>query len=119
MNIIKRHRNLLVCISVIAFLLSSCLPVMDSVTLVGFKNCTNDTLIIGESDCNDIDMFQKLINEGVDINERDYNNLTALWYLLRRKNKPRTKGNTRDKGFFCGFSWGNMDFCISLQSGIQ
>ena len=55
MNIIKRHRNLLVCISVIAFLLSSCLPVMDSVTLVGFKNCTNDTLIIGESDCNDID----------------------------------------------------------------
>ena len=55
MNIIKRHRNLLICISVITFLLSSCLPVMDSVTLVGFKNCTNDTLIIGKSDCNDID----------------------------------------------------------------
>ena len=55
MNITKKNRNLLVCISVIAFLLSSCLPVMDSVTLVGFKNCTNDTLIIGESDCNDID----------------------------------------------------------------
>ncbi len=29
---------------------------------------------------NDIDMFHRLINEGVDINERDYNNLTALWY---------------------------------------
>jgi len=55
MNMSKKNRNLLVCISVIAFLLSSCLPVMDSVTLVGFKNCTNDTLIIGESDCNDID----------------------------------------------------------------
>ncbi|MBO4482762.1 MAG: hypothetical protein J5735_03005 [Prevotella sp.] len=55
MNIIKRHRNLLVCISVIASLLSSCLPVMDSVTLVGFKNCTNDTLIIGESDYDNID----------------------------------------------------------------
>jgi hypothetical protein len=55
MNITKKNRNLLVCISVIAFILSSCLPVMDSVTLVGFKNCTNDTLIIGESDCNDID----------------------------------------------------------------
>jgi ankyrin repeat protein len=25
-------------------------------------------------------MFHRLINEGVDINERDYNNLTALWY---------------------------------------
>ena len=55
MNITKNKRNLLVCISVIASLLSSCIPVMDSVTLVGFKNCTNDTLIIGESDCNDID----------------------------------------------------------------
>ena len=32
---------------------------------------------------NDIDMFQKLINEGVDINERDYNNLTALWYAAQ------------------------------------
>ena len=55
MNINKKNRNLLVCFSVIASLLSSCLPVMDSVTLVGFKNCTNDTLIIGKSDCNDID----------------------------------------------------------------
>ena len=55
MNIIKRHRNLLICISVITFLLSSCLPVMDSVTLVGLKNCTNDTLIIGESDYDNID----------------------------------------------------------------
>ena len=55
MNITKKNRNLLVCFSVIASLLSSCLPVMDSVTLVGFKNCTNDTLIIGKSDCNDID----------------------------------------------------------------
>ena len=32
---------------------------------------------------NDIDMFRKLINEGVDINERDYNNLTALWYAAQ------------------------------------
>jgi len=55
MNITKKNRNLLVCISVIVSLLSSCLPVMDSVTLVGLKNCTNDTLIIGESLYNDID----------------------------------------------------------------
>jgi hypothetical protein len=55
MNITKKNRNLLVCISVIVSLLSSCIPVMDSVTLVGFKNCTNDTLIIGESLYNDID----------------------------------------------------------------
>ena len=32
---------------------------------------------------NDMDMFHKLINEGVDINERDYNNLTALWYAAQ------------------------------------
>ena len=55
MKIYKKKRSLLVCFSVIAFLLSSCLPVMDSVTLVGFKNCTNDTLIIGESDYDNID----------------------------------------------------------------
>ena len=32
---------------------------------------------------NDIDTFQRLINEGVDINEKDYNNLTALWYAVQ------------------------------------
>ena len=32
---------------------------------------------------NNIDMFQQLINEGVDVNERDYNNLTALWYAAQ------------------------------------
>ena len=55
MNITKNKRNLLVCISVIVSLLSSCIPVMDSVTLVGFKNCTNDTLVIGESYYDNID----------------------------------------------------------------
>ena len=55
MNITKKNRNLLVCISVIVSLLSSCIPVMDSVTLVGFKNCTNDTLVIGESYYDNID----------------------------------------------------------------
>ena len=56
MNIIKRHRSLLVCISVIASLLSSCCPVIcEPVTIVRFKNCTNDTLIIGKSDYDNID----------------------------------------------------------------
>ena len=55
MNITKKNRNLLVCISVIVSLLSSCIPVMDSVTLVGFKNCTNDTLVIGKSVYDNID----------------------------------------------------------------
>ena len=56
MNIIKRYRNLLVCISVIASLLSSCFPVIcEPVTIVRFKNCTNDTLIIGKSDYDNID----------------------------------------------------------------
>ena len=32
---------------------------------------------------NDIDTFQRLINEDVDINEKDYNNLTALWYAVQ------------------------------------
>ena len=65
MNIIKKNRNLLVCISVIVSLLSSCIPVMDSVSLVGFKNCTNDTLVIGESDYDNIDSvwFFKDVNK--------------------------------------------------------
>ena len=40
---------------------------------------------------NDIDMFQKLINEGVDINERDYNNLTALWYATQQSHYEMAK----------------------------
>jgi hypothetical protein len=65
MNIIKKNRNLLVCISVIVSLLSSCIPVMDSVSLVGFKNCTNDTLVIGGSDYDNIDSvwFFKDVNK--------------------------------------------------------
>ena len=65
MNITKNKRNLLVCISVIVSLLSSCIPVMDSGTLVGFKNCTNDTLVIGGSDYDNIDSvwFFKDVNK--------------------------------------------------------
>ena len=29
------------------------------------------------------DLFLKLINDGVDVDERDYNNLTALWYAAQ------------------------------------
>ena len=65
MNITKKNRNLLVCISVIVSLLSSCITGWDSVTLVGFKNCTNDTLVIGGSDYDNIDSvwFFKDVNK--------------------------------------------------------
>ena len=65
MNITKKTRNLLVCISVIVSLLSSCITGWDSVTLVGFKNCTNDTLVIGGSDYDNIDSvwFFKDVNK--------------------------------------------------------
>ena len=33
---------------------------------------------------NDVEMFNRLINEGVDINERDYNGVTALWYAAQQ-----------------------------------
>ena len=55
MKINKKYRNILVGFSVIICYLSSCIPAMDSVTWVNFKNCTNDTLIIGESDYDNID----------------------------------------------------------------
>lgn len=29
---------------------------------------------------NNITLFMKLLNEGCDVDERDYNNVTALWY---------------------------------------
>ena len=55
MKINKKYRNILVGFSVIICYLSSCIPAMDSVTFVHLKNCTNDTLIIGESDYDNID----------------------------------------------------------------
>ena len=55
MKINKKYRNILVGFSVIICYLSSCIPAMDSVTLVSFKNCTNDTLFIGISDYDNID----------------------------------------------------------------
>lgn len=77
MNITKKNRNLLVCISVIVSLLSSCIPVMDSVTLVGFKNCTNDTLFVGVSSYNTIDsvgwMLEPLYSfeDSIQCNDKD------------------------------------------------
>ena len=77
MNITKNKRNLLVCISVIVSLLSSCIPVMDSVTLVGFKNCTNDTLFVGVSSYNTIDsvgwMLEPLYSfeDSIQCNDKD------------------------------------------------
>ena len=77
MNITKKNRNLLVCISAIVSLLSSCIPVMDSVTLVGFKNCTNDTLFVGVSSYNTIDsvgwMLEPLYSfeDSIQCNDKD------------------------------------------------
>lgn len=33
---------------------------------------------------NDYDMFKQLINDGVDVNEKDYNGVTALWYAAQQ-----------------------------------
>ena len=56
MNITKKNRNLLVCISAIASLFSSCSQAdMDRLTFAEFKNCTNDTLFVGVSSYNTID----------------------------------------------------------------
>ena len=56
MNISKKKRNLLMCFSVIASLLSSCTQAdMDRLTYAKFKNCTNDTLFVGVSSYNTID----------------------------------------------------------------
>ena len=59
MHIRNIHKIIFVCISVIAFLLSSC--VMDSVTIAKFKNCTNDTLFVGVSSYNNIDSVDCLL----------------------------------------------------------
>ena len=56
MNITKNKRNLLVCISAIASLFSSCSQAdMDRLTFAEFKNSTNDTLFVGVSSYNTID----------------------------------------------------------------
>ena len=89
MNINKKNRNLLVCISVITFLLSSCLPVMDYgfFRQARFKNCTNDTLFIGVSHYNTIDsIFYQLYHiadDSVGVNTKNI----SLWNNLNNKNE--------------------------------
>ena len=80
MNITKKNRNLLVCFSVIASLLSSC--VIDFESNVHFKNCTNDTLFVGVSSYNNIDSAYCLLKPLLWYNEdgRLYNNKDyCLW----------------------------------------
>ena len=78
MNITKKNRNLLVCISVIVSLLSSCSQAdMDRLTFAEFKNCTNDTLFVGVSSYNTIDsvgwMLEPLYSfeDSIQCNDKD------------------------------------------------
>ena len=45
--------------------------------------------------------------------------MVFIWYLYGIYIRATTEGNTRQKEFSHRFSWGNMDFCLSLQSKIQ
>lgn len=90
MNMNKKNRNLLVCISVIASLLSSCIPVMDYgfFRQARFKNCTNDTLFIGVSHYNTIDsIFYQLYHiadDSVGVNTKNI----SLWNNLDKREIP-------------------------------
>ena len=87
MNITKKKRNLLVCISVIVSLLSSCIPVMDIVYVkpIRFKNCTNDTLFIGMSNYDSIDgVVDQLYHNPYDSFDIDTKNI-CLWNDYERK----------------------------------
>ena len=89
MNITKKNRNLLVCISVIVSLLSSCIPVMDysEAFQVRFKNCTNDTLFIGASHYNDIDSVYYQLNPIADFSVGINTKNISLWNNLNNKNE--------------------------------
>ena len=45
--------------------------------------------------------------------------MVFIWYLYGIYIRATTEGNTRQKGFFHRFSWGNMDLCLSLQSELE
>ena len=89
MNITKKNRYLLVCISVIVSLLSSCIPVMDygEAFQVRFKNCTNDTLFIGASHYNDIDSVYYQLNPIADFSVGINTKNISLWNNLNNKNE--------------------------------
>ena len=97
MNITKNKRNLLVCISVIVSLLSSCIPVMDYGCAapgneVEFKNCMNDTLFIGLSHYDNVDSVDAMMYpyyELDDDNDPQANIFISLWgwdYLTAASN---------------------------------
>jgi len=50
--------------------------------------------------------------------------MVFIWYLYgiymvftSEEERTNNEGKSRYKGFFYGFSWGNIDFCLSLQTG--
>lgn len=114
MNITKNKRNLLVCISVIVSLLSSCIPAMDSVTLARFKNCTNDTLFIGVSSYSNIDSAYCLLmpkwyyEDSILCNNKDI----CLWNDINAGGKkifPDSVGKIYD---YLLFDINNTDTCF-------
>ncbi len=62
MDINKKNRNLLGCISIIICLLSSCIPIIHTKSLAVFKNCTHDTVFIGASHNDNIDSVGRQVN---------------------------------------------------------
>jgi hypothetical protein len=61
MNTSRQKINLLVSIFMVICLLSSCIPIIHRNSTKKFKNCTNDTLVIGVSHCNDIDSVERIL----------------------------------------------------------
>ena len=56
-------------LSLLACLFQSCIPVYDSVTEVGFRNCTCDTLYVGMSNYNNFDSINYHISPSCELND--------------------------------------------------
>lgn len=57
------------------FVFSSCIPICDSKTEVGFRNCTGDTIYVGISSCNNFDSIYYQLSSTYEFEDSvvDYN----------------------------------------------
>ena len=56
-----KKKGLLVSAFALLFVVSSCIPFCDSSYSIYFKNCTDDTLLIGVAHCDDIDRIVMIL----------------------------------------------------------
>ena len=105
-----KKKGLLVSAFALLFVVSSCIPFCDSSYSIYFKNCTDDTLLIGVAHCDDIDsVVAPLCVPHSSLGNENHCSEIKLWKSIERNSDIIYPDSLCD--IFDVFFWPTNDTC--------